>query len=84
MLLQSEIPMTEPCNLTDAKSSAKRRYSKATVIRELLSEIDSYRRSYVETDGVIRDRSALKTITCLEQAVEAVYAYQPKPAEQKA
>lgn len=58
-----------------------KRYSKATIIKELESEIGSYRSSYSETDGVIRDRDALKTMACLEQAIEAVRAYQPdKPA----
>jgi hypothetical protein len=59
-----------------------RRYSKSTVIKELETELGSYRSGYSETDGVIRDRGALKTIACIEQAIEAVRAYQPnKPGD---
>ncbi len=57
-----------------------RRYSKATVIKELEAELGSYRSSYSETDGVIRDRGALKTMACIEQAIEAVRMCPPVEA----
>jgi hypothetical protein len=46
--------------------------SKRVILRELNNEIRSYRSSYAEQDGVIRDRDALKTIAALEEATAMV------------
>lgn len=53
---------------------SKRKYSAKTVITELESEIEAYLSSYREQDGKVRDRAALKTMACLDQAVAAVRA----------
>lgn len=58
-----------------------KRPSKAVIIKELEQEIGGYRQSYSELDGEIYDLRALKTIACLEAAVEIVRASTPnKPA----
>lgn len=46
--------------------------TKRQVLRELQSEIASWRRSYRQHDGVVRDRKALHTIRCLEVALLVV------------
>jgi hypothetical protein len=46
--------------------------TKAHVIQELRGEIKMYRQSYRESDGKVRDPGALRTIDCLEIAIECV------------
>lgn len=51
--------------------------TKKEVIRELRLEIECWRNSYREIDGVIRDEAALHSIRCIQAAVLMVRAYEP-------
>lgn len=53
---------------------ARRRPSLEAVAQALGAEIEMYRESYREPDGIVRDRDALHTITHLEEARRIVAA----------
>lgn len=51
--------------------------TKREVLRELKREIESWRTSNQDIDGVIRDTDVLHSIRCIEVAVLMVRAYKP-------
>ncbi len=46
--------------------------AKREVVQQLRDDIEMYRVSYREADGIIRDRDALHAIRCLEVALLVV------------